>query len=436
MALWASWKLTLLVLIVFPPSIVAIALLGRVFRRRSHRGQERMADLASLLQESVQGIRVIKSFSMESRETERLDSILKDFRQNEIAFQRFRGLAGPVSELIAVIVSGLLLFIGGRMILTGESSLTLGRFFVFMGAALSVMEPVKRISRGNAVIQDGLAAAERVRRLLGLEPSVVEHPDPTSLYGFREAIEFEDVHFSYIDGEKVLRGLNLRIERGEIVALVGRSGVGKTTVAGLLARFQDPDSGRVTIDGVDLRRVAIASLRGLMGIVTQDTVLFNDTVYNNIAYGGMASRDLEDPGVDRQVRGAAEAANALGFITNLPEGMSTVIGEQGHSLSGGQRQRLAIARAMFMDPEILLLDEATSSLDAESERLVQEAMERLMAGRTTLLIAHRLSSIMVADRIVLLQDGKVGDSGTHEDLLGSSCEYRQLYGSGFLRNGG
>jgi subfamily B ATP-binding cassette protein MsbA len=334
--------------------------------------------------------------------------------------------ASPLVEYLGVVGVVIILWYGGRQVVLG-GSVTPDWFLVFLGAVLSSMDPLRKVSRANNDLQIGLAAASRIFDILDTRPSVVDPADGLVLDGFEDDIHYEDVRFSYETGDEVLRGIDLSIHRGEVIAIVGPSGAGKSTLLDLLPRFYDPTGGRVTIDGHDLREVDTASLRRILGIVTQETILFNDTVRSNIAYG-------LDGADEEAVVEAARAANAHDFISAMPNGYDTQIGERGVMLSGGERQRIAIARAILKNPPILILDEATSSLDTESERLVQGAIEHLLKGRTVLVIAHRLSTVSNADRIVVIERGAVRETGTHQDLMERGGLYRHLYDMQF-RNG-
>jgi len=419
LALWASWRLALITLLVFPPAMLFILILSRRLRKKTHFSQERLSDFSAILQETIFGIRIVKAFSMEKFENFRFSSILNIHRKTETSLQRERTFASPITEIMGSIASGFIMWYGGSAILSG-SSLTTGRFLVFLAAALSMMKPIKTISKANSRIQTGLASAERVFSLMDRKPAVLPPADPAPFTSFEDSIEFSDVCFSYEEGVPVLTDVSFSIKKGEIVALVGPSGGGKSTIADLIPRFYDPDSGSVVIDGFDLKSIDLEILRKCLGVVTQETVLFNDTIRNNIAYGEQ-NISLTD------VKKAAEVANALEFIEDFPDGFSTVIGERGARLSGGQKQRLAIARAVLKDPDILIFDEATSALDTHSERLVQKAIDGLIEGRTSLVIAHRLSTVTKSTRVLYVEAGRIVESGTHVELLKRNGKYRLLH---------
>ncbi|GIW39590.1 MAG: ABC transporter ATP-binding protein [Candidatus Binatia bacterium] len=409
-------------LVVFPISVGPVVRLSRKVRGATTLGQETMAQMNVLLQETSQGNRVVKAFGMENYERERFG------RENERLFSlslkasRIKAATNPIMEMLAALgMAGVVLY-GGWGVLGGGR--TQGEFMAFLTALLLVYEPFKGLARANNVVQQGVGAASRVFEILDAVPEAVQKGGHVPFPGLREEIRFEGVVFRY-DRDPVLRGLSLSIRKGEVVALVGPSGAGKSTIVDLLARFYDVEEGRILVDGRDIREFEVSSLRRHIGLVTQQTFLFNDTIRANIAYGA-PSRPFED------VVEAAKAAYAHDFIVRLPEGYDTVVGELGLSLSGGERQRIAIARALLKDPSILLLDEATSALDRESELLVQAALERLMEGRTTVVVAHRLSTIRRADRIVVVRDGRVAEEGKHEELLERNAEYRRLYDLQFV----
>jgi subfamily B ATP-binding cassette protein MsbA len=378
-------------------------------RKRSNQAQERMADVTSRLHETIVGARVVKAFGMEAYETSRFAEANQRFFRAFVHLRRVSAAARPVSEYAIVVVAVAMLWFGGREIFEGRG-LAPQQFVLFVTALLSTISPLKSLSEVNSNVQQGVSAAQRVFDLLDTKATVDDRAGAVTLAPLRDAVRYENVDFAYQPGQPVLEGVSFTIGRGEVVALVGSSGAGKSTAMDLLARFHDPVGGRVTLDGVDLRDATLASLRGQMGIVTQETILFHDTVRANIAYG---LSDVDEA----RIEGAARAAFAHDFILDLPRRYDTVIGERGSRLSGGQRQRIAIARAILKDPPILILDEATSALDSESERLVQEALSNLMKGRTALVIAHRLATVRGADRIIVLDGGEVSETGTHDELL-------------------
>jgi len=419
-----SWQLALLSLAIVPPVGLTLATIGRKMRKRSGRAQERMADMTAILQEAISGVRVVKAFGMEEFERGRFDQANERFYGAFVHLRRVSAAAQPVTEIGIVVVAVAMLWFGGREIFRHQG-LPPQSFMLFVGALLTTLSPVKSLADVNANIQQGLAAAQRIFAMLDTPPAVVDRPGARPLAPLRDRIRYEHVSFAYQPGRPVLEDVSLEVRRGEVVALVGSSGAGKSTAMDLLARFYDPTAGRITLDGADLREGTVASLRAQLGIVTQETILFHDTVRANIAYGLPGASDAS-------VQAAATAAHAHEFVRRLPQGYDTVIGERGMKLSGGERQRLAIARALLKNPPILLLDEATSSLDAESERLVQEALERLMHDRTVLVIAHRLSTVQHAGRIVVLEQGRVVESGAHRDLMEQDGVYRRLYDFQFV----
>jgi subfamily B ATP-binding cassette protein MsbA len=423
-AFYASWRLALVSLLIVPPVMLALAALGRKLRRRSNVAQERMGDMSAILQENLAGARVVKAFGMEAFEQRKFERANEAFFRAFVRMRRVATAAGPVGEFGMVVAAVAMLWLGGVEIFT-RHTLAPHQFVLFVTALVSMTSPIRSLSEVNASVQQGLAAARRLFDLLDAVPEVVDRPTARPLAPFRDRIRFEHVAFAYLEGGPVLEDVSFEIRRGEVVALVGSSGAGKSTAMDLLPRFYDPTGGRVTVDGTDLRDATVTSLRAQLGIVTQETIVFHDTVRNNIAYG------LADAS-DQAVQAAAEAANAHAFILALPQGYHTVIGDRGVKLSGGERQRIAIARALLKNPSILLLDEATSALDTESERLVQQALERLMRERTVLVIAHRLSTVQHADSIIVLENGRVVASGTHRQLLEQDGLYRRLYDLQFV----
>jgi subfamily B ATP-binding cassette protein MsbA len=412
-----DWFLASLAFVVFPASVLPVMRLSRKIKRFARRGQISTGTLTSYLQESIQGNRIVKAFGMEEYEISRfMKENLYLFKQS-IRVTRIRGIVSPTMELFAAFGIASVVWYGGSSVIAGTR--TPGDFFAFMTAMFLMYQPFKNLTRTYTTLHQGLAGAERVFEILDEAPSIADKPVARAAPPFTRAIEFHDVSFSY-GTDPVLSHVNLAIRGGEMVALVGMSGAGKSTLADLIPRFYDVCSGRITLDGVDIRELTLESLRAQVGIVAQHTFLFNDTVRNNIAYGD-PKRSMDD------IIAAAKAANAHDFVIAMPQGYDSTVGEMGMQLSGGQRQRLAIARALLKDAPILILDEATSSLDSESERLVQDALEKLMTTRTTLVIAHRLSTIRNADRIVVLVDGAVAEEGTHEELLAHNGPYSRLY---------
>ena len=416
-AFYQDWFLALIAFVVFPVSVLPVVRLSQRLRKFARRGQVSMGQLTALLQESIQGNRVVKAFGMETYETARSQEESERLFRLFMKSARIRAFTQPMMEVLAAFgIAGVVAY-GGYSVIVGDR--TQGAFLGFLTALFLLYEPFKNLAKSNAAVQQGIGAADRVIEILDTEPDVRDRPGARVLEGVRQGIRFEKVRFRY-DQDDVLHDVDLEISAGQVVALVGMSGGGKSTIADLLPRFYDVTGGRILVDGIDVRDLTLASLRAHIAVVTQQTFLFNDTVRNNIAYGrGDESQDA--------ITAAARAAHADEFIRALPEGYDTVVGELGVKLSGGQRQRLAIARALLKDAPILVLDEATSALDTESERLVQRALENLMRDRTTLVIAHRLSTVRRADRIVVLVGGRVVEQGTHEELFALNAEYRKLH---------
>ena len=421
-AIWVlvqiSWQLTLLALVVMPLTFGMWRRLLAPLRRGDRRVLEMSGEVTSHLQETVSGVRQVKAAAAEPFESQRFRDLTHAYFGQFVRTERIRALASPLSETMGAVGTVLLLWFGGRMVVEGQ--LTAAAFITFIGISLKLYQPAKWLSKFPSMVQPGLSSADRIFEFLDTPIEMVDSPGARELETVRDAIRFEDVSFSYMDDAPVLRNVSLTARRGTVTALVGPSGAGKTTLVDLVARFYDPTAGRITIDDIDIREYGVKSLRRKMGVVTQETVLFHDTVRANIAY---ALPDSTQEAVER----AARAANAHDFIMQMPDGYDTVLGERGTRLSGGQRQRIAIARAILRDPPILIFDEATSALDSESERLVQEAIEHLLEGRTVFVIAHRLSTILNADQIVAMEAGRIVQSGTHDELLSEGGLYRKLY---------
>jgi subfamily B ATP-binding cassette protein MsbA len=417
--LFLSWKLTLVALLFLPPML---GLWGR-FRKRLRTGVLRVLDavgeLSGQIQETVSGIRLVKASGAEGWESERFRALTRQHYKAYIRNERWRRFFGPATEMIIATAVLVLLWFGSYLVLR-EGSLSAEDFLVALGLAMKLMAPAKYLGNFPALVQPGLAAAERAFELLDARPQVLSAPGAQPVTGFHRSLSLRDVGFGYGEDEPVLSGIDLDIAPGDVVALVGPSGAGKSTLADLLPRFHDPATGSITLDGVELRQLRLAELRALFGIVTQETILFHDTVRANIAYG------LPDA-PQAAVEEAARAANAHEFIAGLPLGYDTPLGERGVRLSGGQRQRIAIARALLRNPPVLILDEATSALDTASERLVQQAIDDLLEDRTVLVIAHRLSTVRRADQILVLEHGRIVQRGTHDELLARGGLYRHLY---------
>jgi ATP-binding cassette, subfamily B, bacterial MsbA len=416
--LMASWQLFLFAILVLPPNLWLIDRIGGTLRRASRISQVKMARITSVLGETLGAMRIVKAFGLESERVDRFRRETEDYSRTMIRMTRVGSLASPLTEVLGVLVAVAILWFAGSQIATSGGGA--GRFLLFIVGMLSMMQPIKVLSQVNIKIQQGLAAAGRIFDVLDTRATVIEAVHPVKITGFARELRMEDVCFGYRADVPVLEGINTRVGQGEVVALVGPSGGGKSTLVDLIPRFHDPTGGRITLDGIDVREIALAELRALIGLVTQETILFEGSVGENIALGR--------PGASRaEIEEAARTANAWEFISRLPEGFDTPIGERGHMLSGGQRQRLAIARALLKNPEILIFDEATSALDTESESLVQAAMDNLLQNRTAIVIAHRLSTVRDADRIVVLDGGRIVQEGPHQDLLRQGGLYRRLY---------
>lgn len=420
-ALSISWQLTLVAFIALPFSMLIIGSIGLRLRRQSSVVQAKIADITSILQETISAVKIVKAFGMEKYENKKFTKETHSFFRLMLRIVRIKNIASPVTEFLSVIVGVFIIYYGGVMVLQ-QNTLKASEFLGFLFAIFQMMPPIKELTSVNNRIQEASAAGERIFEILDTKPSIKNKPGAAGLPGFKDKIELDNVFFTYEDSlEPVLKNITFTATRGEIIALVGPSGGGKSTLVDLLPRFHDPDSGKICIDGIDIKDVKIEDLRNLMGIVTQETYLFNETIRNNIAYG------KEDYPMEKIIE-AAKTANAHNFVMELPKGYDTIIGERGTKLSGGQRQRISIARALVKNPEIMIFDEATSSLDNESEILVQEAIERMMQNRTTFVIAHRLSTIRHATKILVIDYGEIIQYGKHHELIADETGlYNKLY---------
>jgi ATP-binding cassette, subfamily B, bacterial MsbA len=418
---YLDFRLALIAMVVFPLAIYPLLSFGKRLKRYSRRMLITLEDLTERLNETITGIRIVKAFAMEDYECTRFSEVNQTLFNAFMRRFKVRALSNPVMETLGGLGVCAIITYGGYQVIQGNS--TPGTFFAFMAALFNLYEPIKRINEVNLTVQEGIAAGERIFALLDTKPDVMDRPDSTNLEDVKREILFDSVSFAY-EETPVIKDVTIRAKSGEAVAIVGESGVGKSSLLDLLPRFYDVTSGRILIDGVDVRDVTQRSLREKIGMVTQQTILFDDTIRNNIAYG---RPDL----AMEKIIGAAVAAHAHEFILTLPMGYNTIIGENGIKLSGGERQRIAIARALLKNPPVLILDEATSNLDSDSEKAVQSALEELMRGRTTIMVAHRLSTIRNVDRIYVLVDGRVAEEGSHDELIARNGEFARLYNMQF-----
>jgi subfamily B ATP-binding cassette protein MsbA len=424
--IYRDWKLALMALLIFSLVIIPIKEFGKRLRKFSRKSQQRMGSITTFLHETITGNRIVKAFNMEDYEKRRFAQ--ENNRFFKIVFKRakIRALSHPLMELLGGIAVAIIIWVGGYRVIQGE--LTPGAFFSFMTALFMLYAPIRDLNKVNLEVQEGMAAAIRVFELLDTTPEIKEEEEAIPLPPVSKGVDFQNITFKYGE-ETVLKDISLRVNMGEVIALVGMSGAGKTSLVNLLPRFYDVEKGQILIDGHDIRKVTFKSLRDQIALVTQQTILFNDTIRNNIAYGNIHCCS------DQEIIEAAKAAYAHDFIIKLPEGYDTLIGEQGVKLSGGERQRISVARALLKNAPILILDEATSSLDSDSETEVQKALDQLMKGRTVFVIAHRLSTIRNAHRIIVLSDGHVVEQGTHTELIALDGEYRRLYDLQFKDDG-
>ena len=417
--LFTSWELTLFTVLVVPLMAWAMSAIGKQLKRESLEAQAKWSDTMSQLDETLGGLRIIKAFIAEDRMRERFLRTSNELRRTTSKVAIRQALAHPVSEFLGSVMIMVVLWFGGTLILHDNATIDAPTFIFFMIILYSVLNPLKELARAGYNIPKGMASVERVDKIMKAENNIKEKPDAKEIASFDDRIEFRNVHFSYVNGKEVIHGVDLTVPKGQTIAIVGQSGSGKSTLVDLIPRYHDVTSGELLIDGTNVKDLKIHSLRSLIGNVNQEAILFNDTIFNNIAFG------VENATME-QVIAAAKIANAHDFIMEKEEGYDTMIGDRGGRLSGGQRQRISIARAILKNPPILILDEATSALDTESERLVQEALDRLTSTRTTIAIAHRLSTIKNADRIYVMQDGVIVEHGRHEELIAKNGYYKKL----------
>ncbi len=419
-----SWKLTLLAMIILPVVFGFIWFIGKKLRKYSERSQQKMSDVNSVLEEAVNNVRIVKAFSMEQFEIKKFFAATYDYFRSLLRMTRIRHLASPINDTLATLAGVIILLYAGNDIIDSKGDLDAGDFMTYLLAMIQLIKPVKSLTQIHIKIQEGMAASERVFEVIDTEEKIVDTPQSKIIEKFNNVISYENISFRYIDDEPVIENVSFDVKQGEVVAFVGPSGGGKSTLLDLMPRFYDPLAGKISIDGVDIKEIKLSSLRSLMGIVTQEIYLFNDSIFNNIAYG-MENASLDD------VIEAAKMANAHQFIDKFKNKYDTQVGNRGVKLSGGQRQRLAIARALLKNPQILIFDEATSALDTESEMLVQEAIDRLMKNRTSMVIAHRLSTIKNANRILVIDNGQIVEHGKHDELLNQKGLYHRLHSMQF-----
>ena len=417
--IFISPQLTLFVIVLFPLTGIIIGVIGRSLKKSSDRGQNKMGELLSIIDENISGLRIIKAFNAEKHINKNFEKESGHYKEIMTSLLRKKDLSSPMSEFLSTIVMVIVMWFGGKLVLSAESSLSAQEFIGYILIFSQIIPPAKSLTTSYYYIQKGSASAQRVYEILDAENEIVNAVNPIKIQEIKDKIEFKNLSFSYENSE-VLNNINFSIKKGKMIALVGQSGSGKSTLADLLARFYDVKVGGVYIDNHNIKDIAISDLRSLLGIVSQESILFNDSIYNNILLGKLDATEEE-------IIAAAKIANAHNFIVKTENGYQTNIGDKGNKLSGGEKQRLSIARAILKNPEILILDEATSSLDTESERLVQDALSKLMHSRTSLVIAHRLSTIQNADEIIVLDKGSIIEKGTHQELIAQNGHYKKLY---------
>lgn len=421
-----SWQLTLFSLLILPVAAGLIAGMGLIIHKQSRKSQETMAGITSVVQETIQGVKVVKAFGMEEAENSKFKKETDRFFGIRIKIMKIDAIGAPLNEFLGSVVAVFIIFYGGHLVLEGK--MDPGSFLTFVFAILQISPPLKNLGQVNNKIQESRAAASRIFEIMDIDPEIKNHADAKPIQDFTDEIKFESLSFSYKESEVILDNVNFTANKGEIIAFVGPSGAGKSTLIDLIPRFYDPIQGRILIDGQDIKSLIVSDVRKLMGIVTQETILFNDSIKTNISYG-MPNATMDE------IISAAKSANAHDFILGLPNGYETIVGDRGVKISGGQRQRISIARALLKNPPIMILDEATSALDTESEKLVQQAIELLMKNRTSFVVAHRLSTIRNAHKIVVLEKGKIVQIGSHDDLLKDPTGvYKKLYDMQFRQN--